>query len=116
MTALPTLTWSDELVLQQPRMDATHREFVDLLAALEAALGGAPAEVDDALATLAEHTVEQRRGLDHQLLRRPPHLRRGGELPVLRLVLSLSGAPSPGLRLSPPRHLLPKLTSIQLVR
>jgi hemerythrin len=58
MTAKPTLTWSDELVLQQPRMDATHREFVDRLAALEAALARGPAAVDTALAALAEHTVE----------------------------------------------------------
>ena len=50
------LTWTDGLALGQPRMDATHVEFVDLLADLELAL-----ERDDglaALATLTEHTVE----------------------------------------------------------
>lgn len=34
---MATLEWSDALALQVPRMDATHREFVDLLAAVEAA-------------------------------------------------------------------------------
>jgi hemerythrin len=32
----PTLTWSDDLVMNMDQMDQTHREFVDLLAALEA--------------------------------------------------------------------------------
>jgi hemerythrin-like metal-binding protein len=33
----PTLTWSDDLVLNMDKMDATHREFVDMLAATELA-------------------------------------------------------------------------------
>lgn len=33
----PTLTWSDDLVLNMDQMDATHREFVDMLAATELA-------------------------------------------------------------------------------
>lgn len=33
----PTLTWSDDLVLNMDSMDATHREFVDMLAATELA-------------------------------------------------------------------------------
>ncbi|NDC62019.1 MAG: hemerythrin [Betaproteobacteria bacterium] len=33
----PTLTWSDDLVLNMDQMDQTHREFVDLLAATETA-------------------------------------------------------------------------------
>ena len=33
----PTLTWSDDLVMNMDTMDATHREFVDLLAATELA-------------------------------------------------------------------------------
>lgn len=34
---MPTLVWSDALKLDNPRMDATHVEFVDLLTRLEAA-------------------------------------------------------------------------------
>jgi len=52
---MPALTWSPEFTLGIPAMDATHREFVDLLAAVD----GAP---DDALvarwATLIEHTSQ----------------------------------------------------------
>jgi hemerythrin-like metal-binding protein len=35
---MPTLNWTDALALQQPLMDDTHREFVDLLGEVEAAL------------------------------------------------------------------------------
>lgn len=35
---MSALTWSDAYLLQQPRMDDTHREFVDQLALLESAL------------------------------------------------------------------------------
>jgi hemerythrin-like metal-binding protein len=35
---MAALVWTDALALQQPRMDDTHREFVDLLAEVEAAL------------------------------------------------------------------------------
>ena len=34
---MPTLQWSDALVLELPAMDDTHREFVDLLALVETA-------------------------------------------------------------------------------
>ncbi|MFV0680897.1 hemerythrin domain-containing protein [Ottowia sp.] len=34
---MPTLVWTDELLLGVPAMDTTHREFVDLLATVEAA-------------------------------------------------------------------------------
>ena len=34
---MPTLTWSDDLMLGIAEMDATHVEFVDLLALTEAA-------------------------------------------------------------------------------
>jgi hemerythrin-like metal-binding protein len=54
---MSTLAWSAELALDQPRMDATHQEFVDLLAELEATLDGDRAEVDAALASLVDHTV-----------------------------------------------------------
>lgn len=56
---MTTLTWTDDLALGQPRMDATHVEFVDLLATLEAALDTAPeapAAVAPALAALVAHT------------------------------------------------------------
>ncbi|MBI5721234.1 MAG: hemerythrin [Burkholderiales bacterium] len=49
-----TLTWLPEFTLQQPRMDRTHQEFVDLLAAVEAAAPGEAA--DAALQTLLAHT------------------------------------------------------------
>ena len=34
---MPNLEWSDALALDLPAMDDTHREFVDLLAAVNAA-------------------------------------------------------------------------------
>lgn len=37
------IIWKDSLALQQPRMDRTHREFVDLLAGLQRAADEAPA-------------------------------------------------------------------------
>jgi hemerythrin-like metal-binding protein len=50
---MPTLEWSDALALDLPAMDDTHREFVDLLAAVNAA-------PDDGLlacwSALIEHT------------------------------------------------------------
>lgn len=52
---MSTLTWTDDLALGQPRMDATHVEFVDLLAALQAALGAGDG-VAPALAALVDHT------------------------------------------------------------
>ncbi|MCP5287031.1 MAG: hemerythrin domain-containing protein [Burkholderiaceae bacterium] len=52
---MSTLTWTDDLALGQPRMDATHVEFVDLLASLEAAIA-TPDAVAPALAALVDHT------------------------------------------------------------
>ena len=56
---MPTLSWTDELALQHPQMDQTHREFVELLSAVETSLdAGSDA---DALATfdrLLTHTIE----------------------------------------------------------
>lgn len=53
---MTALTWSEALALQQPQMDTTHREFVDLLCALEATLDG-PAEArQSALAAFVDHT------------------------------------------------------------
>ena len=55
---MTTLIWSEALALQQPRMDTTHREFVDLLSALDAVLDGDVGPIDDALEHLVEHTEE----------------------------------------------------------
>jgi hemerythrin len=53
---MPTLTWKDDYALAQPRMDDTHREFVDCLAAVEAKVGAAAADATAALQALLEHT------------------------------------------------------------
>ncbi|MEW6690984.1 MAG: hemerythrin domain-containing protein [Pseudomonadota bacterium] len=50
---MPRLEWSDALSLDLPLMDDTHREFVDLLAAVEAADDGA---LMPAWRTLVDHT------------------------------------------------------------
>ena len=55
---MSSLTWTDTLALGQPRMDDTHREFVDLVASLEASLGGPAPATDSALEQLLAHTVE----------------------------------------------------------
>ncbi|MBI5272071.1 MAG: hemerythrin domain-containing protein [Burkholderiales bacterium] len=54
---MPHLTWSAELALDHPQMDATHQEFVDLLAATEQALAGSPEAGLQAYDALVEHTV-----------------------------------------------------------
>jgi hemerythrin-like metal-binding protein len=54
----PALVWNDAMLLKQPRMDATHREFVDLLAALDAALDHEPDELAPRFTQLLDHTVE----------------------------------------------------------
>ena len=55
---MAALNWTDALALQQPLMDDTHREFVDLLAAVEAAVQRAePAPaVSASLARFVAHT------------------------------------------------------------
>jgi hemerythrin len=55
---MTTLTWTDALVLQHPQMDATHEEFVALLADAETALPGPDAVLLDAFEALLAHTVE----------------------------------------------------------
>lgn len=55
---MPALDWSPALALQQPQMDATHEEFVALLAACETALGADDATLLAHWNTLVEHTVE----------------------------------------------------------
>lgn len=62
---MPVLEWSDALALDLPQMDDTHREFVDLLAAVDAA-------GDDTLLpawqVLIEHT-EQHFGQEDRWMR-----------------------------------------------
>ena len=52
---MPSLVWSDALSLSMPVMDDTHHEFVDLLAAAEAAGDDA---LPQAWQTLIAHTAE----------------------------------------------------------
>ena len=54
---MPTLTWTDDLALAHPQMDATHQEFVDLLGAAETALAQSPEAALAAYESLVEHTV-----------------------------------------------------------
>ncbi|HJV68630.1 hemerythrin domain-containing protein [Ideonella sp.] len=54
---MPSLTWSDELVLAHPQMDATHEEFVALLGAAETALAESREAGLAAYEVLVEHTV-----------------------------------------------------------
>ncbi|MBK1614252.1 hemerythrin [Rubrivivax gelatinosus] len=53
---MSTLSWSDSLALNQPQMDATHHEFVDLLATLDAAFDGPEKLLELALDAVVEHT------------------------------------------------------------
>jgi hemerythrin-like metal-binding protein len=53
---MAALTWNEALALQQPRMDHTHREFVELLAGVEEALGLEREELVDRLAGFVAHT------------------------------------------------------------
>ena len=54
---MTTLTWTDDLALGQPHMDATHVGFVERLAALGRAQD-TPAAVAPALAALVDHTAD----------------------------------------------------------
>ncbi len=55
---MAAITWTETLALQQPRMDTTHREFVDLLNGVEAALGGSVEALKAALDVFVDHTVD----------------------------------------------------------
>jgi hemerythrin len=55
---MSTLAWTDSLALNQPRMDTTHREFVELLATVERALDDHPDGLAADYQALVEHTVE----------------------------------------------------------
>ena len=53
---MTALTWSEALALQQPRMDQTHREFIELLQLLEQSIGLDAATLDERFVALLEHT------------------------------------------------------------
>ena len=53
---MSALAWSEALALKQPRMDQTHREFVDLLQGLGAAHAAGAANFDAQLLGLQQHT------------------------------------------------------------
>jgi len=53
---MSAITWSEALALQQPRMDQTHREFVELLQGLEQAIGSPGSALADQLAAMLGHT------------------------------------------------------------
>lgn len=55
---MSALAWSEALALKQPRMDQTHREFVDLLQGLAAAAEGGAAALEPLLAELLQHTEQ----------------------------------------------------------
>ena len=53
---MSALTWNEALVLHQPQIDATHREFVELLGGVEAALDADAATLGRALDGFITHT------------------------------------------------------------
>jgi hemerythrin-like metal-binding protein len=55
---MTTLAWSDALALQHPQMDATHEEFVALLADTASLLAGPEPELLASFEALVAHTVE----------------------------------------------------------
>ena len=59
---MPTLVWSDQLLLGVPAMDATHQEFVALLADTEAAPDEALPAAWDALVTHTQAHFEREDG------------------------------------------------------
>ena len=54
---MTALTWTDTLALQHPQLDATHEEFVALLADTDAALAGPDAALLTRFQALVDHTV-----------------------------------------------------------
>ena len=55
---MTALTWTNSLALDHPQMDATHEEFVALLAATDAALTGPKPELLRCFEALCDHTIE----------------------------------------------------------
>ena len=102
---MPRLEWSDALSLDLPLMDETHREFVDLLAAVEAAADDAVIAAWRALIDHTQlhfdqedrwmretrfaasncHTVQHKVVLD--VMREGLKRAEGGELELLRLMV-----------------------------
>lgn len=56
-----TLVWTDDLAMNQPQMDGTHREFIALLAAVEDALDSEAAvqRFDELLAHTEAHFAQE---------------------------------------------------------
>lgn len=54
---MSAITWSETLALRQPQMDQTHREFVDLLQALDRAADEDRAALGACYRVLLDHTV-----------------------------------------------------------
>ena len=52
------IAWNDQLLNHHPEMDATHREFVDHLAQVQAALAGPQDALLARYDAMLEHTVE----------------------------------------------------------
>lgn len=100
----PTLEWSEALQLELPQMDDTHREFVDLLAVVQAADDAALlAHWDRLVAHTVEHFGQEDRwmretgyangnchAVQHQVvlqvMREGATRAAAGELPLLRLI------------------------------
>ncbi len=55
---MAAITWTETYALQQPRMDETHREFVELLCRVEAALDGEAAALQQHLDSFMQHTQQ----------------------------------------------------------
>lgn len=65
MTTPPTLEWSDEFLLGYPPMDATHREFVEVVSALVAADDTQVGASLDAVARHAEtHFADEKKWME----------------------------------------------------
>jgi hemerythrin len=53
---MAAITWTESLALQQPQMDETHREFIDLLDELQSAAAGPADALQATLRRFVEHT------------------------------------------------------------
>ncbi len=83
---MPRLEWSEALSLDLPLIDDTHREFVDLLAAVEAAADDAVIPAWRALIAAGNcHSVQHKVVLD--VMREGLKRAEGGELELLRMMV-----------------------------
>ena len=55
---MPLLAWSDALAVQHDQMDTTHQEFVQLMQAVEGAVGGPAAPLLRCYDAMLAHTVD----------------------------------------------------------